>query len=220
MSTSRHSSKAVFWTEHIKNWQDSGLRQTDYCAQHGITRVGCMAHVRRKFVQAIKGLPIHTTNSPAHHAERLIGKLYEVERKIKGSSARERHRVRQEESVPVLFELKAWLEKLKPDVAPKTALGRAIGYALGQWTAVIRYVDDGRLAIDNNAAEREIKQVVIGRKNWLFADSMDGMHANAVMYSLVQTAKANGLDPFAYLRYVIETLPTLRSASEMHVLLP
>lgn len=186
----------------------------------GITRVGCMAHVRRKFVDVIKGLPSQATNSPAHYAERLIGKLYEVERKTNGTPARVRHKVRQEESVPLLLELKALLEKLKPDVTPKTALGRAIGYAQDQWTVVTRYVDDGRLAIDNNIAEREIKQVVIGRKNWLFADSMDGMHANAVMYSLIQTAKANGIDPFAYLRYVITTMPTLRSASEMHVLLP
>jgi transposase len=186
----------------------------------GLTRVGCMTHVRRKFAAIVKPLPSQACNTPAHHALELIGKLYGIERRINGSSDRIRYRVRQQESVPILDELKAWLDEMQPKVTPKGELGKAIGYALDQWAAVRRYVDDGRLAIDNNIAEREIKAVVIGRKNWLFADSVDGAHTNAVMYSLVQTAKANGLDPFDYLRYVIETLPKLRTAAEIHVLLP
>lgn len=105
-------------------------------------------------------------------------------------------------------------------MAPKTALGKAIRYALDQWPAVARYVEDGRIAIDNNIAERDIRSFAIGRKNWLFADSVAGAHANAIMYSLVETAKANGLNPFSYLTYVIETMPTLQTADEVQSLLP
>lgn len=103
---------------------------------------------------------------------------------------------------------------------PKSLLGKAISYALDQWYAVCRYVEDGRLAIDNNISEREIKAFVIGRKNWLFADSVDGAYANAVMYSLVQTAKANGMDPYQYLRHVFERMPYLQTSKEVESLLP
>jgi transposase len=201
-----------------------GFLQVDgyagYNGLHGITRVGCMAHVRRKFTDVIKTLPPQATTSPAHHAEEIIGRLYGIERQTNGLPERIRYKVRQEESIPILQDLKSWLDDMRPKVAPKSGLGKAIGYALDQWTVVTRYVDDGCLAIDNNIAEREIKAVVIGRKNWLFADSMEGMHANAVMYSLVQTAKANGINPFDYLKYVIETMPLLRTAREVESLLP
>jgi hypothetical protein len=103
---------------------------------------------------------------------------------------------------------------------PKSGLGKAIGYTLDQRSAVTRFVEDGCLAIDNNIAEREIKAVVIGRKNWLFADSMDGMRTNATMYSLVQTAKANGINPFDYLRYLFVTIPRLENSSQIECLLP
>lgn len=146
--------------------------------------------------------------------------MYAIERHIKGLSRRERYRIRQAESVPILREFKAWLDEMYPKVSDKTGLGKAVRYALGEWDALVRYVEDGQLSIDNNIAERDIKSVVIGRKNWLFADSVDGAHTNAVMYSLVLTAKANGIDPFKYLRYVIATLPTLKTAAEMHQLLP
>lgn len=202
----------------------AGYIQVDgYSGYNGIdgtTRVGCWAHVRRKFVDVIKALPGGTTGSPAHVAVELIGKLYEIERRIKGLDHHVRRKARSAESVPILREFKDWLDRTYPTVAPKTALGKAMGYALEQWQAVTRYVEDGRLAIDNNISEREIKQVVIGRKNWLFADSMEGMRANATMYSLVQTAKANGLNPFDYLRHVFATLPLLRTAAEVESLLP
>lgn len=194
----------------------AGYNQLPSC----IIRVGCMVHVRRKFCDAIDALPDNTTWSPAHYAVHLIGLLYGIEAKIKGLSRRARYRIRQEESVPILATLKTWLDEMKTKVVPKTPLGKAVTYALNQWTVVNRYVTDGDLSIDNNVAERSIKSVVIGRKNWLFADSRDGMHTNAVMYSLVETAKANGIDPFAYLQYVIKTMPTLRTAAEVECLLP
>lgn len=201
-----------------------GFLQVDGFASYnnlpGLTRVGCMAHVRRKFAEIVKSLPNQACNTPAQNALELIGKLYGIERRIKGVPDRIRYKVRQQESVPILGELKAWLDDMQSKVTPDGALGRAIAYAVDQWPVVSRYVEDGRLAIDNNIAEREIKSLVIGRKNWLFADSVDGGHTNAIMYSLVQTARANGIDPFEYLRYVIEKMPMLRTASEMHVLLP
>lgn len=201
-----------------------GYLQVDgYSGYNGLSevqRVGCMAHVRRKFAEIIKALPDQATNTPAHHAIDLIGRLYEVERRMNDSPHRIRYRVRQAESAPILQEFKSWLDDMQPRVAPKSPLGRAVGYALDQWDFVSRYVEDGRLAIDNNIAERDVKSVVIGRKNWLFADSEAGMLTNAVMYSLIQTATANGLNPYEYLKFVIETMPTLRSASEVEQLLP
>lgn len=202
----------------------SGYLQTDgYAGYNGMTgtiRVGCMTHARRKFDEAAAAVPEGVKRSPAHVAIDLIGKLYEIETRIKGLDHRDRHRVRTEESVPVLKKFKDWLDNMYPIVAPKTLLGKAMSYALDQWTAISRYVEDGRLAIDNNISEREIKMVVIGRKNWMFADSMDGMRANATMYSLVATARANGLNPFDYLRHVFATLPYLNTAAEVEYLLP
>lgn len=217
--------------EHPRLFLDAGGKQAftgcihvdgyaGYNNLSGMTRVGCMVHVRRKFADIVMSLPEQACNSPAHQAIDLIGKLYGIERRIKGQPDRIRYRIRQMESVPILNEFKAWLDDMQSKVTPGGALGKAVGYALDQWPAVSRYVDDGRLAIDNNIAEREIKAVVIGRKNWLFADGVDGAHTNAVMYSLVQTAKANGIDPFDYLKYVIETMPKLQTAADMQVLLP
>ena len=204
----------------------SGYIHTDgYAGYNGMTgtiRVGCMAHARRKFDEAAKVVPhgVTRSRSPAHVAIDLIGKLYEIEARIKGLDHRDRHKVRTEESVSVLKKFKDWLDNMYPQVVPKSALGRAVGYAHDQWTFISRYVEDGRLAIDNNISEREIKMVVIGRKNWMFSDSMDGMRANATMYSLVATAKANGLNPYDYLRHVFATLPYLKTAAEVESLLP
>jgi transposase len=202
----------------------SGYLQTDgyagYNGMTGVIRVGCMTHARRKFDEAVATLPKGVKWSPAHVAIDLIGKLYEIESRIKGLDHRSRYRIREQESVPILQGFKDWLDKSYSTVVPQTPLGRAIGYALDQWAAISRYVEDGRLAIDNNLSEREIKMVVIGRKNWMFADSMDGMRANATMYSLVATAKANGLNPYEYLRHVFVTLPYLKTAAEAESLLP
>ncbi len=186
----------------------------------GVTRVGCMAHVRRKFDEALKILPIGTENSHAHQAMRLIGSLYAIERKISDQPPEVRYKIRQAESLPILHEMKQWLDKLYPDVLPKSLLGKAINYALSQWHYVSKYVEDGRLAIDNNIAEREIKAFVIGRKNWLFADSTDGAEANTVMYSLVQTAIANGIEPYKYLCHVFEHMPYMRNSKDVESLLP
>lgn len=186
----------------------------------GVTRVGCMAHVRRKFVDACKILPAGTENSHAQQAIEMIKKLYVIESELADQPPEIKYQVRQTESLPILHEMKLWLDKLYLDVVQRGALGKAIGYAIGQWNYVSHYIDDGRLAIDNNIAEREIKAFVIGRKNWLFAVSVDGAHTSAVMYSLVQTAKANGLDPYKYLYHVFERMPYMRNAKEVESLLP
>lgn len=199
-----------------------GFLQVDgyagYNGLSGVTRVGCMAHVRRKFMAIIKTLPSGTTGTHAHKAIALIGKLYEIERRLNGQSHQIRYEIRQAESIPILDEFKAWLDEMHSKATG--SLGAAVRYARDQWPAFRRYVDDGCLAIDNNIAERDIKSVVIGRKNWLFADSVAGAHTNAIMYSLVLTAKANGIDPFVYLKYVIETMPTLSKGDDVQCLLP
>ena len=185
-----------------------------------VTRVGCMAHLRRKFDEALKILPAGADGSHAQQAMEMIGELYAIEANIKDQPDAFKYAARQSLSLPVLHKLKLWLDERYPNVLSKNPLGRAIRYAVEQWDYVYRYILDGRLAIDNNIAEREIKAFVIGRKNWLFADSVDGANANAVMYSLVQTALANGLDPHKYLLHVLQQLPYIKNSKELETLLP
>jgi len=116
--------------------------------------------------------------------------------------------IRQAQSRLLLDQLKAWLDKSALQVPPKSAVGKAIAYSLRQWPKLMRYTENGYLNIDNNRAERAIKPFVIGRKNWLFSNTATGAQASAMMYSIVETAKANGLIPFDYLRYLLEQLPT------------
>ena len=115
--------------------------------------------------------------------------------------------MRQQRAQPLLAQLKSWLDKSALQVPPKSTIGKAIAYSSRQWPKLIRYVDDGRLSIDNNRAERAIKPFVIGRKNWQFANTSNGAQASAVLYSLVETAKANGLTPFDYIKQLLEELP-------------
>ena len=128
--------------------------------------------------------------------------------KVKDATATERLALRREQSVPRLERLEAWLRDVQARALPKSPIGQAINYTLENWTALTRYTQDGRLEIDNNAAERALRAVVIGRKNWLFAGSERGGHAAATLYSLIASAKRNGLDPFAYLRDLLARIPT------------
>lgn len=185
-----------------------------------VSRVGCMAHVRRKFDKALKALPSSAAGSYASQAIDMIGQLYGIEKIISSEPPDKKYLIRQNQSLPILHKIKAWLDDLHPKVLPHSLLGKAINYALEQWYAVSRYVDDGRLAIDNNIAEREIKSFVIGRKNWLFSDSTDGAYASAVMYSLVNTAKANGINPYQYLYHLFEKMPYATTVDDVRELLP
>ena len=192
--------------------------------RHGIRLVGCMAHLRRKFKEALDAMPKKDQQakkiSRSEQALNMIRNLYAIEQRIKDKSEGERYRIRQEESKPVLDKLKQWLDKQQALPPPKSLLGKAITYGQNQWPYLVRYLESGLLDIDNNAAERAIKPFVIGRKNWLFAHSVKGARASAILYSLVETAKANGLEPFAWLTYVLKQLPELGPDDSVDYLLP
>lgn len=167
-----------------------------------IAQAACWAHARRKFFELHKaqGSPI------AAEALQRIGALYAIEAQIRGQSPQERARVRQARAGPLLEDLHAWLRQTLSKLSQRSALAEAIRYATTRWPALTRYVDDGRIEIDNNAAERALRVVALGRKNYLFAGSDAGGERAAAIYSLIGSAKLNGIDPEAYLRYVIERI--------------
>ena len=188
-------------------------------ARDGIERLGCWAHARRKFVEAQKVQPKGKTGR-ADVALSLINKLYGIERDLKAASDEARQAGRQQHSVPLLAQLRAWLEKTQPQVTAQNALGKALSYLASNWSRLVRYVEAGFLPIDNNAAERAIRPFVIGRKNWLFSDTPKGATASAQIYSLIETAKANGQEPYAWLRHILERLPAASSVEDYEALLP
>jgi len=156
----------------------------------GIEHLVCWAHVRRRFVEASRVQP-KGRKGHADEALELIGRLYGVERKHKEASVPERWVARQQLSLPILAQLRAWLTKMLSAVVPNSALGKALSYLQNYWDRLIRYTERGDLPIDNNRCENAIRPFVVGRKAWLFSDTPEGAHASAVIYSLLQTAKAN-----------------------------
>ena len=185
----------------------------------GIERLACWAHVRRRFVEATRVQP-KGKRGRADEAVSLIGKLYGVERQYKDAAPEARHLARQQSSVPVLAALRAWMLQHTPLVTPKSALGTALAYMGNLWAQLERYTERGDLPIDNNRCENAIRPFVIGRKAWLFSDTPAGAHASAVIYSLVQTAKANGLEPYTWLRQVLRDLPAAKTVEDVEALLP
>lgn len=167
--------------------------------------VGCWCHARRPFDEAKAQQPKGKTGK-ADMALNQIQKLYRIETKLKGSTPEEKYRVRQELAVPLLEKFKQWLDDAAPSYSPTTSIGKAINYSLNQWDKLRRYVEDGHLKIDNNRGERAVKPFVIGRKNWVFNNTANGADASAILYSIVQTAKANGLVPFDYIAHCLEHL--------------
>ena len=161
-----------------------------------------MAHARRKFDDALA-----TDQEVANQALALIGKLYAFERGWKELADDERKACRQEHSLPLLEKFKLWLDAARGRVLPKSPAGKAVRYALKNWQALCRYTEHGELDIDNNAAERSLRAVAIGRKNWLFFGSHVGGRAAAVFFSLIASAKRHDLDPFEYLRDLFDRLP-------------
>jgi len=149
-----------------------------------------------------------------------IKKLYEIENNAKGQPPDVIYQLRQEKAKPIIKEFHDWLLKKTTQTPPKGLLGKAITYALNQWDRLIGYLADGRLSPDNNAAENAIRPFVIGRKNWLFGGTPEGAAASALFYSLIETAKANMLEPYAYLRYIFEKLPTATTLEDYEALLP
>jgi transposase len=182
--------------------------------------IGCFAHARRKFDEALKGQGNKAKSGKAHMGLAFIQKLYAVEKCLKDLTPQERARERRRQAGPILQELRVWLEKSLPEVPPSTLTGKALVYLHNQWSRLIGYLDDGRLAIDNNACERAIRPFVIGRRNWLFADTPNGADASATLYSIIETAKANGHEPYRYLRYIFTELPKASSPEQVAQLLP
>ncbi|MBF6571759.1 MAG: IS66 family transposase [Candidatus Binataceae bacterium] len=169
-----------------------------------IQEAPCMAHIRRKFYDLMEA---HQSPIATEAVER-IGTLYQIEAEIRGRSAEERRQVRQARAKPLMEEMHEWLKISLSLLPPKSETAAAIRYALGLWDALVRYLDDGRIEIDNLIAERALRLVALGRRNWLFAGSDHGGQRAAVLYSLIQTAKMNGLDPEAYLRHVLSRIAT------------
>ena len=184
--------------------QTDGYNVYDEIGQwESITLLGCMAHARRYFD---KSLP----NDKERSEEMLtqVQRLYKIEALARDNHypCEKRYNLRQRESVPILNEMKAWLDTKALQVLPKSALGKAIGYMLGRWKYLKRYVDDGRFEIDNNLIENAIRPVALGRKNYLFAGSHNGAKRAALIYTLVANAKLQGLEPFAYMRDVLSRI--------------
>ena len=171
-------------------------------------------------MEAKKSAPAGKKATKADMALSYIGKLYAIERQAKGLQPQQRQRLRQSHSVPLLHELRSWLDKTLHNVLPKGALGKALGYLDRNWDKLTVYTEDGRLSIDNNSAENAIRPFVIGRKNWLFSDTPKGAKASAALYSLIETAKANGLEPYGYLRQVFKELPAAQTLAQIEALLP
>lgn len=189
-----------------------------------ITLVGCLAHVRRKFVDAQKIHPNAKAKrgSAASKAIGLIGKLYAVETRIRDLPPEQRLQVRQDVSRPQFEALRNWVDKTLPRVAPKSVLGKALAYAQNQLPRVAHYLEDGRLEVDNNLCENAIRPFVQGRKAWLFSDTPAGARSSAVIFSVLESAKASGLEPQGYLRALFTRLPALDAtdASAVEALLP
>jgi transposase len=170
----------------------------------GVTEAGCMAHARRKFFD------LHTSNQSQIAGEALnyFQKLYTIEREAAGLEHDDRRRLRQEQAQPILQAFETWLKERRQEVPNGSATAKAIDYSLRRWAALIHYLGDGQVPIDNNWIENRIRPIATGRKNWLFAGSLRAGQRAAAIMSLIQSAKLNGHDPFAYLKDVLSRLPT------------
>lgn len=203
-----------------------------YQAYHGlkdsVTVTGCFTHARRRFDAALTALKKDFTkdqlqSTVAYQAMSRIGILYKIEELIQDKSPQERYQERQKQSRPVVDAFFEWLHTMEDSVDRSSLIGDAILYALNQEVYLRRYLEDGHLSIDNNSAERAIKNFAAGRRNWLFSKSIRGADASAAVYSITETALLNGLKPYFYLTYVLEQLRRMGpfpKAEELDRLLP
>ncbi len=181
----------------------------------GVTEAGCLAHARRKFFD----LWANHKSQVAQEALKYFVQLYEVEREVQDLDPDERRRIRQLKARPVAQALNKWLTLQRQKVPDGSATAKAIDYSLNRWAALTRYLDDGDLPADNNWVENQIRPIAIGRNNWLFAESLRAGKRAAAVMSLVHSARLNGHEPYAYLKDVLERLPT-QPASRVGELLP
>lgn len=211
----------------------SGILQADgysgysqVCKESGLTRIGCWDHARRKFIEATQAAPSVAKGkskpgaSKADVALGYIGKLYAIEREQKERSDAERYQARQTRSMPLLAELKTWLENNVGKVMKGSLTRKAMEYTLGQWSYLVGYCERGDLHISNVLAENAIRPFAVGRKAWLFADSAQGAKASATCYSLLETAKANDLEPSAYINHVLAQIGEADTLEKLEALLP
>ncbi len=193
-------------------------------SQNNLIHLGCWAHARRKFSEAVKaqgkGKNKNKKTGKAQRGLAFIQKLYKIEKSVAHLKAAGRFTARQQQSLPLLEKLKHWLDESITTVPPQSTVGKALHYLNNEWDKLIRYTQDGRTLMDNNLAENAIRPFVIGRKNWLFSQSVKGVKASANLYSLIETAKANGLEPYAYLRVLFAELPKATTVDEIEALLP
>jgi transposase len=185
----------------------------------GIMHVGCWAHARRKFDEAAKA---SKTVGSAHEALGRIARLYHIERELRAQKLSDEEFVknRKEKVLPILRDFKQWLEAKALQVPPSVLLGKALHYALKEWEKLLRYLDSPYLTPDTNSVENAIRPFVTGRKNWLFSGSPRGAHASATLYSLIETARANGIEPYRYLRYLFTKLPLAHNREDYLSLTP
>ena len=183
--------------------------------REGITEIGCMAHARRKFFD----LHVANQSTLAEYALGQIGLLYQIEKQVKPLNDTERLRIRQEQSKPILDNLHQWLLLQRQKVPDGSGIAKAMDYSLKRWEALSRYCEDGAVPIDNNQAENQIRPWALGRGNWLFAGSLRSGQRAANVMSLIQSARLNGHDPYAYLKDVLTRLPTQKN-SQLEELLP
>ena len=208
--STRKAEHAENFLKGFSGWLHADGYQGYHRLPENIRVVGCWAHARRKFDEALQTLPKEKQkDSPAAVGECYCSRLFKLEEAFAELTPEERYEKRLEQEKPVLDALLSWANEMQAKTAPKSAMGRAIHYLLEQWPYLIRYLEDGRLELSNNRAERSIKPFVMGRKNWLFANTPGGAQASSVIYSLIETAKENHLDPYRYLLWILRNAPAL-----------
>ncbi len=203
------------------------LHADGYAAYHSlneVTVIGCWSHARRKYDEALKVLPAAQRTSDLASSKGLdfCNQLFDIERELKTETSERRYEERLKRSVPILAAYNDWLKRIRPQAAPKSLLGKAVTYSLNQWEYLTNFLKDGRLELDNNLSERSIKNFVIGRKGWLFSNTPKGAESSAALYSLVVTAKENGLKVEPYLVWLLNQMPNIdiRDGNALDDLMP
>lgn len=218
----RETRSAKFLLNLLKDYK--GYIQTDGYQGYNdleelreIILVVCWAHARRKFDEAAKA---SKNKGSAYEALFMIRGLYLIEKNIKANKPEEKKIIRQKESLPILKKLYKWLLKKQNQVLPESLIGKAVSYTLKMWPRLVKYIEDGIIPIDNNGVENAIRPECLGKKNWLFAYTPSGADASAFYYSLIETAKANGLEPYWYLRYLFDKIINAKTQDHYKSLLP